>query len=227
MKKTALSFLALLFAIVIIAQEKETRNEKDFTGVSFGVSGELHLTQGKNFSVTLEGDQDMLKQIETYVKNGNLVIRKKNWKVAMNRKVTVRVTMPEIDRVSVSGSGTVVSEGVIKSDELGIYVSGSGDVKLNAVSASELDCRISGSGSVNLSGSGARECDLSISGSGRYSGLDFEVDEMQISISGSGKCECNVVKQLDASISGSGDVYYSGSPSINVRSSGSGKVRKN
>lgn len=227
MKKAAFSLLVLLISLVVVAQEKETRNEKDFSGISFAVSGELYLTQGSGFSVILEGDKDLLEQIETSVKNGTLQIRKKDWRKSMNKRVKVWVTMPEVDNISVSGSGKVSASSEIESDELDLSVSGSGTIKLDKLAAGEIGCGISGSGKVYLDGSGARECDLSISGSGEFSGLTFETAEMTIAISGSGRCDCNVSKDLNVRISGSGNVFYNGNPNVDSHSSGSGRVKKN
>lgn len=226
MKRTAFLFIALMLSMIAIAQNKETRNVDNFSGISFGVAGDLYLVQGSTYNVTIEGDRDLLSEIETYERNGVLFIRKKDWKRSMNKRVTVWVTMPDIESLSVSGSGTLTAEGAVKSGEIELNVSGSGRILLSNLAADEVDSSISGSGNIEIAGSGADECDLSISGSGKFYGKDFKVGEMVISVSGSGNCECNVVKELEASVSGSGDIYYLGSPSVDVRISGSGKVRK-
>lgn len=226
MKRASVLFATIMLAIVVSAQEKETRKVDNFSGVSFGVAGELYLTQGPGYSVTLEGDADFLKDIETFERNGILVIRQDGWRSGMNRKVTVHVTMPEVETLNVSGSGHVKTEGLIKSNEIELNVSGSGRLILDNLSSEEVDCSISGSGNIYLKGTGAKECDLSISGSGKFDGVEFETGEMIISISGSGNCTCFVVNDLEAKVSGSGDIYYNGSPRIDARVSGSGKVRK-
>lgn len=215
----------VLVSLIAMAQEKLTLKVDNFTGISFGVQGELILTQGAGFSVTLEGDRDLLNNIETYVTNGRLVIKKDSWRDNMNKKVTVWVTMPDITSLSVSGSGNLRASGSVKCDELHLSVSGSGKINLENLVAKELESGISGSGSISVSGRGAEICDISISGSGHFSAEEFEVGEMEISVSGSGSCRVNVVKSLEASISGSGNIYYRGDPRIDSRSSGSGRIR--
>lgn len=222
----AFIFTMLVMAVAVTAQVKETRKVDNFSGISFGVAGELHLTQGQGYSVIIEGDKDLLRDIETFERNGTLVIRKDSWISAMNKKVTVYVTMPEVESLNVSGSGHLMAEGAVRSDEIELNVSGSGRLVLENLTADEVDCSISGSGNIYLEGNGAKECDLSISGSGRFDGSGFEVGEMIISISGSGDCKCTVSNDLEARVSGSGNVYYNGNPRIDARVSGSGKVRK-
>ena len=208
------------------AQTKETKDVDDFTGVAFGVAGELILEQGNNFSVILEGDEDFLEEIETTVRNDKLLIRHDRWFTFGNKKVTVYVTMPEVESLSVSGSGKMISKGSIRTDNLDMAVSGSGDIELKDLIAESIGCGISGSGTITLNGE-AKDGKLSISGSGDYYGQSFQLETLNVSISGSGTCRTAVDEDLEARVSGSGDVYYKGNPRVDARVSGSGKVKKN
>jgi hypothetical protein len=227
MQKSLLVIILLGATLVLGAQERETRTPGSFSGISFGVAGELHLVQGTDFSVVLEGDRDVLRNTETYVKGDRLIIRDNRRVSFRSEKITVWITLPEIDFIAVSGSGTIYAKEQVVCEELTLGVSGSGSLIMKNLAAREAHCSISGSGFVELNGPGALECGVSISGSGKFSAEEFKIGEMDISVSGSGNCKCYVVKSLEASISGSGNVYYSGDPSVNARISGSGKVRKN
>jgi hypothetical protein len=208
------------------AQTKETRDVDDFTAVAFGVAGELILVQGSTFSVVLEGDEDFLEEIETTVRGNRLIIRHDSWFSFGNKKVTAYVTMPEVEGLSVSGSGKMIAEGSIRAEDLDMNVSGSGRIELMDLNAESIECSISGSGTIELKGK-AEDGELSISGSGDYYGQSFPLSTLDVSISGSGTCRTTVEDDLTARVSGSGDVYYSGSPRVDARVSGSGKVRKN
>jgi len=227
MKKfMGLFLLSVLTLGVSYAQTRETRDLDDFTGIGFGVAGTLILEQGNNFSVVLEGDEDYLEEIETTVRGDILVITHDRWMSFGNKRVTVYVTMPEIEELNVSGSGNIIAEKSLKADDLDMSISGSGHIKLSELTAESIDCSISGSGSMKLKGS-AEEGELSISGSGKFGGDEFRLETLDVSISGSGTCYTSVEESLDARVSGSGDIYYSGSPRVDARVSGSGKVRKN
>lgn len=227
MKKVLITLLAgILVSSLSYSQTKKNIDVDDFSSVSFGVSGKLILEQGKNFKVVLEGDEDLLEAISVKVNDGRLVIKKPNWRIARNMKLTAYVTMPDIEGVSVSGSGSVINKGSIECDEVSLNVSGSGSIRFDGFSADEVDMGISGSGSVSIEGAGASFADISISGSGRVSAADFKVNKAEVGISGSGGCKLWVEDALEARISGSGSVYIKGDPNIDSRSSGSGKVRK-
>ncbi len=225
--KEIFSLLLLSFLVIgnSYTQSSETRDVNDFTGVSFGVAGEMILKQGNSFRVVLEGDKDYLEEIQTLVKGDRLIIRHDRWLNWGNKKVKVYITMPVINDLSVSGSGNMIAE-KIKADDIELSVSGSGDIDLGELVANSVDCSISGSGTIEIGDGAAGDGELSISGSGKYRGDEFALKYLDVSISGSGSCYTMVEERLEARVSGSGDVYYSGSPNVDARVSGSGKVRK-
>jgi hypothetical protein len=231
--KRGIILSALIFAIIFLtafsgsqATVKETRNLAGFTKVSFGVSGNLYVNIGAEFKVELEGEQSLLDNISTEVSGGRLIISKENWRRNMNERVTVYITMPEINGMGVSGSGKAEIMAAVKTEDLDLSVSGSGKLLTADIMTSSMNCNISGSGDIILGGGGnINRAEVSISGSGSYSGEATKIGSMDISISGSGNCNCNVTEQLRASVSGSGNVTYQGNPRLDVRSSGSGRVR--
>ena len=211
-----------------LGQAKETRNVRNFTKVSYGISGELILRIGPECSLTIEGDRDDIEEIITTVSGDRLTIRQDNWGFGfrnMNEKVTIYLTMPEVEGIGVSGSGRLSVADPIEADDLDLSVSGSGRISTSAVSADDLHCGISGSGDIILGKGSIDEATISISGSGGFSGEEADIDRLDVSISGSGSARCGEVDELEARVSGSGNVTYSGSPKVNARVSGSGHVR--
>ena len=231
MKKAILSAVFLTIVIfsagVASGQTKETRSVSGFTKVSFGVAGNLYINIGPEFKLVIEGDRKILDEVETVVSGERLIIKKENWRFSLNdEKVTINLTMPEIEGLGVSGSGKAQIIDPVRADKLNLNVSGSGKLMTADLNADELDCTISGSGDIIL-GSGGRidTGTIGISGSGGFSGENVEIDHLRVSVSGSGDCHCRAGDSLDASVSGSGNVAYVGNPRVNARVSGSGHVR--
>lgn len=224
---TALFFIALLFTGFAAGQKRETRNLKGFDRVSFGISGNLIIKFGPEYSVVLEGSSRDLERVITDISAGKLIIKQESWRYRFEEKVYVTITMPEITGLSVSGSGNAEIVNDIKgADDLDLSVSGSGKLITAGIIVDEFQCSISGSGDVIIgSGGEADRGEISISGSGGYRGEDFEIDRLSVRVSGSGSCYCKAGDSLQASISGSGNVTYKGNPRIDARVSGSGKVR--
>ncbi|HEX7494446.1 MAG TPA: head GIN domain-containing protein [Bacteroidales bacterium] len=210
---------------------KESRDVSGFTKVSFGVAGNLYINFGPEFKVVLEGEKRYLEEIITEVSGGKLVIKDENWKmhnwrINMNERVTVYITMPELNALGVSGSGKAEIKDVVKTGDLNLSVSGSGKIYTTDITVSNLGCSISGSGDIVMGGSGtSSKAEISISGSGNYMGEPLKIGSAEIHISGSGNCTCYVTESLRASVSGSGNVSYEGNPRLDAHVSGSGKVR--
>jgi hypothetical protein len=204
---------------------KTQRDIVGFTSVSFGISGNLEVKIGPEFSVVLEGDQDDIDEIITKLTGEKLVIRNDNLRFLSNNKVNVYITVPELKGLDVSGSGKAEILDVVKTEDLKLFVSGSGKLITSELIVENLECKISGSGNVTLGGGKAANAVVLISGSGNMAGEATNVDSMDVSVSGSGNCSCYVTGSLDVKISGSGNVIYRGNPGVDAKVSGSGHVK--
>lgn len=208
------------------AGEKEERNLTGFSNIDLSISGNLYYTQGKNFEVNIEASKDDLEIIETTVVNGTLKIKSKNCWTCNLKDVNIYVTSPEINGLKVSGSGSIIAQNNIQTDNMDLKVSGSGKVKLKGLQATSVDASISGSGNIDVSGQGnVRSFDAKISGSGSMDAENLQASNVDAKISGSGSCKIHAVDKMSAKISGSGNIYYHGRPRMDVASSGSGRVK--
>jgi hypothetical protein len=227
--RSAVFVMVIILATGFVSgQSKETRNVRDFTKVSFGVAGDLFIKIGPEFHLVIEGDKRILDEIETVVSGDRLMIKKDNWRFSFNNdeRVTINLTMPQIEGLGVSGSGKAQIMDKVEADHLSLSVSGSGKIITAELNADDLNCGISGSGDIILdSGGSVDNGDISISGSGDFSGDGVEIDHLNVSVSGSGNCRCKAGDTLEAHVSGSGNVSYFGNPKVNARVSGSGHVR--
>ncbi|HOP58960.1 MAG TPA: head GIN domain-containing protein [Bacteroidales bacterium] len=236
MKKTIFPAIFLFFVVTVnaycspeVSATKETRDLRNFSEISFGISGHLTVRTGSDFSVVLEGARDDLERVITEVTGDKLVIRHENrfFNFGNYGDIDIYINMPGLKGLSVSGSGKAeVVNDIEHTDDLYLSVSGSGRIVTGNLYANEMDCSISGSGDMVIEGRGSVDkAEISISGSGTYSGRDVEIDNLRVSVSGSGDCHCRVTGFLTARISGSGNISYSGNPRIDSRSSGSGRLR--
>lgn len=209
--------------------KKENREVSAFSKISMGVSGNLYLTQGDEYKVVIEGDEDELDDIETVVKSGRLKIKYNkpfgfNWNT---KKVDIYVTTKKVEELSVSGSGNITAKTGISTEDIEFNVSGSGEINIDELEASDVNASVSGSGDIRLAGRNTGESlHISISGSGELRAAGLEFRKAEVAISGSGSCGVYVSENLNADISGSGKVRYNGNPVVNANISGSGKVVK-
>lgn len=220
-----LFLISTLGVISSSAQQKETRDVKDFTGVSLSIAANIYLTQANSYKVELVADADLLEKIETVVDGNTLKIKRRNnldWSWS-NKKVLVYITMPQVEKLSISGSGDIVAQTPINSNRLDMGISGSGDIKIEDLSVKAIDVSISGSGDILLAGKNISEsATYSVSGSGDIRAEGLQCKKVEVHVSGSGDVRVWAVDELNSKVSGSGDVYYKGRPLINSKSSGSG-----
>jgi len=233
MKSRLITLIVLLVVAgtqLLIAQTSQKREVSAFTEISLRIGANVHLKQGETQSVEVKGKETTLEKLIIEVKDRKLVIRYPNeaWFRKWNPgPVDVYVTMPQIDGLAITGSGSIVSDGKIESRILDMTVSGSGDIKLGDIKSEKVSAGISGSGNIYLSGKqSTAELKAAISGSGNVKAIELPSDNVDVKVSGSGNCWVNSVKNLVIRLSGSGNVIYHGNPSIDSSISGSGKVKE-
>ena len=223
---TALFVSVLLFTAQNVDAQSETREVGPFDGVNIAGPYEVTLTSGKEGTISLSGDDEDLENIESYIKKGKLIIKKKNkswlsdW---TSGKVTIRIPIEEISSVILSGSGKIKSQKTITSNRFKTVISGSGDIDLE-VEATSVEGTLTGSGDLHLSGKTER-VEFQITGSGDITAQDLKAQTGQAQIAGSGDIEMHATETLNGSITGSGDLLCYGSPERQVtKVTGSGDI---
>jgi hypothetical protein len=205
---------------------KDTREVTNFKRIVLAVPANIYLTQGDHYDFKIEGNSEEINKIITEVLGNKLIIKTKN-RTRIRGSIDIYITTPAIEGLSITGSGDIISESLVKSDELDLEISGSGSIKINNLTATELNATITGSGSIKLSGKDVtEELDLTITGSGNFISSELKTNEAEVTITGSGSAKVHVLRELETNITGSGDVYYKGNPVINANSTGSGKTRE-
>jgi hypothetical protein len=223
--------LCLISAQIVNAQKTVTYDLSAFTEISLKCDARLILTQESVQSVTVKAKEETIGKLIVEVSNRKLVIRYPS-NVWFNSKwspgeVLVTVSMPQIDAISQSGSGSIIAEQLISSRILELYVGGSGSIRLNDLKAEKISSTLSGSGKLQLEGEGVvSELKLIVSGSGDILASGLESKKVNVVISGSGSCSVYATESLLCKIAGSGSVTYLGNPTIESTIVGSGSVKE-
>jgi len=232
--KTKILFLSLLILGVLavnpVIAKEENRKVPSFSEIALKISAKVYLEQGDQQSVRVVAKESTLEELITEVKGRKLTIRFPSsniFKFNSNfGKIEIYITVPEVDALSVSGSGDILAK-ELRSRIIEMAVSGSGTIDINELESKRVKTSISGSGNVLIGGGGvADELVVSISGSGSLKAEDFEANDVHVNTSGSGNCRITSNGSIKARVAGSGSVYYKGNPSIDSTVAGSGKVRK-
>ncbi|MFD1294348.1 head GIN domain-containing protein [Lutibacter holmesii] len=203
-----------------------TRTVSDFDKIAVSGSFDVTLKKGKGKAVTIEASSNLMDIIETIVENNQLKIKfKSGWNIRTSKKINITVTYEALSAVTLSGSGSIISEDEIIANNLALKVSGSGNMKLKLFT-DNLTATISGSGNLKLTGE-TNIVTCSLSGSGNLNASNLKAAITNAKVSGSGNVKIQASEEIYAKASGSGNIIYSGEPNIiKANSSGSGSVRK-
>ena len=208
----------------IITQE---RTVSTFSEVNLSNIGSVYIEQSTQQSVVVETSSNLQDIILTEVKGSTLEIKTKKGKcIKGSPTINIYVKTPDLDGLTISGSGNIYANRLISVNDMDLHISGSGNITLDSLSVSELTASISGSGSIQVDGVDTMDYEfLSITGSGNISTINYPALIAKTHISGSGSCKVYAINELNVNISGSGDVLYRGTPVITNTSSGSGTVK--
>lgn len=182
----------------------ETRNVSGFKKVEAQNALNVIIDAGKDFSMQLEADDNLLPLIKTEVSGDKLTISIKD-SISSSRKPTIKISMPELAALDVSGasSGEVSN---VKTDSLELAASGASQIKIVG-EANKLKSDASGASGIDAEG--------------------LKVTDADVRASGASNSTVTVANELKADASGASTIYYTGEPkTVTPKSSGVSSVKK-
>jgi hypothetical protein len=215
MKKTGLLLLGTLVLLLAACEKNslrgsgdtisETRTTAPFKAVETHYDIKAVINYGATQEVRVTGYENLLPILETKVTDGVLKLKFDNrYSTIRNGNVVVQITIPEIEKATVHGSG---------------------DIEIfNFNNGIRIDAHIYGSGNIKIANSKYQSAGLHINGSGNISSQTLQAKQAEAFIYGSGNIFVSVEDLLKATISGSGNINYWGQPVVETEIYGSGRV---
>jgi len=205
----------LLFILISLSANAQKRNlniTDPVTGIDISNKAKIYLATGPQ-SIEIVSNHENEK---TEVRNQNGTLR------ISGDAAELYVTLPDLQRIDISGVGTITADSLIKTHNLLIDISGIGKL-IMPLETQRLQVGISGMGKLQLSGT-AENVEMNVSGNGKFDALNFHVTNCVANVSGITKSYIDVTGTLDMNISGTGSFYYRSTPAqINSSISGIGK----
>lgn len=199
------------------------------------VSGDhVVIESGADLAITLQGDDAAKGVMRFALEDGALFIMRDgnaaaaaagNDDAADDRvsaaPATITIAMPAPHKITIIGSGTIVTNAL--ADYAAVQIGGSGSVRADNISVDKLAVSIAGSGHLQAGGT-ARKLDLVVAGSGLAKLTGLKVEKAKVTIAGSGDADFSSDGEVKASLLGSGNVTVRGSARCKVQSIGSGTL---
>jgi hypothetical protein len=215
--------------------QAETRQVSSFDRVSIRgntCSAQLFISQGEQEDLTIEAPPEYLNRLHSQVKDGKLTVRLRgSWLQELEDALTTCMNRPhivyhlkvcELTSLEVQCAYRVHASR-IETPYLRLRLNGTGDFKLDWLSAESMQVHHSGTGTLRISGQ-VEQQSVVLDGVGSYLALGLESRRARVRLSGAGLARVRVSEELDASLRGVGALEYSGQPRISQRISGAGRV---
>jgi hypothetical protein len=190
-------------------------------GIDINVSGDVFITKGSEQSITIETDENIFPLLITNNNYGLLNVE--NDKSICPTKLIIRMTIPEVNRVLINGSGNITVNDNFETNGFKAEINGSGNIGIKNLKANSMNFSIDGSGDIDATGnSDITRAEIDGSGNINLAGLNSRVGFANIN--GRGDIRISIIDELYAEINGSGSIGYKGKPNIyrsNLQGSGS------
>lgn len=146
----------------------EGRTVPSFTAVELAGTNAVIVRVGSPRSVAVTADDNLVDHVSTTVRDGRLVIGDVG-SFTTRAPMRVSVSVPSLDAVELSDTGSVTVRGVTTSP-LAVSLSGTGTIDLRDLVARDATVVLDGTGDVRVHATGTLDATLTGTGSIRYSG---------------------------------------------------------
>jgi hypothetical protein len=218
-----LALVAALLSTAAVARG-EDRDVPAFSAVHISSGMKASIDVGRQRSVHIEADADVLPLVETVVEDGTLQVRFKRhggW-FHVEHAVRLTITTPELNGVGASG-GSIVKAVFTRGDRADVEASGGSEITARGIDAAEVDVQASGGSVLTLDGS-ADKISLQLSGGSQLHGGDFSTRDASVHGSGGSEANLKASGKLRGSLSGGSQLHVSGGASTSVSTSGGSEV---
>ncbi|MCX6223914.1 MAG: DUF2807 domain-containing protein [Bacteroidia bacterium] len=139
----------------------ETREIKDVKRVLLKDYGHLFISQGEEESLRIEGEQDVISTVKTFIREGELVLDidtgwfDKTWSAFTSavegRVLKYHLMVKNLDGIFVQGAASVKMQG-LKTESLYLTLKGAGEIVIIGLEAGLTDVDLPGAGRISLAG---------------------------------------------------------------------------
>ncbi len=206
----------------IISEERKVDN---FTKIDVGGDIKVDITQGTEFSVLVEADDNVLPYIKTEVNGETLEINLVHNYNVSNAHIEVKIVMPKVQGIDASASAEIYAENVL--DAAGdIHLSTSSSASIvAAVNAAKISLESSSAGKITVSGK-CKELKTDASSGSEITALKLLSENGNADASSGAEINIFCSVYLNAEASSGGSIVYSGNPKLDVNMNSGGSVKR-
>ncbi len=221
-KLFTLTIAASLLSVAVAGNKSKDLKNVNFNSIKIENKLDVFITQGNENSVNFDSDDKVIKAVRTEVENGVLRIwLTKKIKKANSRKVNI--TIKDLKSISASSGAKVCVKEKFDVNDLSLDIRDGSFVMMN-LDVNKLHCSVLDGSSAQIKGE-VDDFKLQITNKSNVIADKFNCKNCKLNTDGS-YAQLNVSDEFDLKASNGSEVYYTGTPSMTVNTSGDTKISK-
>lgn len=209
--------LASIVAIVAYYYLGNIRTEEmifdDFTIVEVSRAFELSVKKSNSYSVTISADERIFDDIKVTQTENTLTIGFEPEFDPGDLYRKAEITMPELDKLVLSGASTGTLEGFNTPEPLILEVTGASNLEINDLQVGDIEIKVLGASNLIAQGQGSDLVSI-IEGASNLNLTNFPILNCDIVVDGASVATINPSSTLDAQVSGASTLFYIGEPTM-------------
>jgi hypothetical protein len=196
---------------------------ENFENIYLEIPAHVVIEHSDSATCTIACQDNIFNEINIHSDSKKLIIESNN-KFKVQRPVEIRITVPKVNYIDITGNGTIEYNPTHYLKKLEVELKGKSKL-ISTINAGEVNINVIDNGDAVLAGK-AEALEGTINGSGDIHAYDLVTDKCKLEINGSGNVRCSPSAVLKAIIHGSGNIFYKGTPEIKSEITGSGQIKR-
>lgn len=187
--------------------------------------GNLEIRQGAEEALVVEAEPKVIARITTKMSGGTLTIDSSGGGFSTREPVRFVLQVKRLGAIESSASGSIHAT-ALTADRLQLALSGSGEMRIDELTARTLSVEGSGAGTITIGPGHVDRAEIRMSGSGEYAAPELRAIDARVDVDGSAEAVVAVDRSLAASVGGAGRIGYRGNPALTRRVGGAGSIER-
>lgn len=198
---------ACLVTLLSQAQTTEKREISSFTKINASGASNIVYETAPATVLTIEGDENEIKNIETYVKNNTLYIKTKG---NYTHPFKIKILNAKLDGLDLSGASKFIASTEVKAESFSIKASDASSIDM-PLNAKKVLSDIEGASSIKLSGN-TNEFVADLSGSSDLKASGLKSLNTSVTASGASSARVFASQKIFTNSSGASRIKFDGNP---------------
>ncbi|HLT51734.1 MAG TPA: head GIN domain-containing protein [Arenibacter sp.] len=206
-----------------IVQKENRTVTGDFNAVSASEGLNVYITQGGEFKILVEADENVIDLIATDQKNGSLRIH--SIENIANATKNIYVTLPKVTALEASSGANLISQNTIRTETIDLNASSGAKLEITELRAEKINADSSSGADIRIGGETKALLSKASSGSGIRAN-DLIANECRADASSGARISVNVTGSLVAEASSGGNIQYTGTAKVEKNNSIAGSINQ-